>query len=151
LLAWQITDLIEETACRLNESRIHSVDDIRAAAGPLVGFTPRVQELKSGLERFLTGRVYQHHRVLRMTANGKRVLQALFSEFCKSPALLPEKHLRRWTGANNVAGAPSLGWVTAARNSIDCLERVVGDYLAGMTDRYAQQEYRRLFLPSSEL
>ena len=41
--------------------------------------------------------------------------------------------------------------MTAARTPVDCLERVVGDYLAGMTDRFAQQEYRRLFLPSIEL
>jgi dGTPase len=66
------------------------------------------------------------------------------------PELLPEKHLRRWTGANGVIGPPTAGWVTTARKPVDCLERVVGDYLAGMTDRFAQQEYRRLFLPSSE-
>ncbi|HEV3435921.1 MAG TPA: dNTP triphosphohydrolase, partial [Gemmata sp.] len=72
LLAWQITDLLEDTTRRLNEARISSVEDIRAATVPLVGFTPKVQELKSGLERFLYARVYQHHRVLRMTANGKR-------------------------------------------------------------------------------
>jgi dGTPase len=151
LLAWQITDLLDDTTRRLNEARISSVEDVRAATVPLVGFTQKVQELKSGLERFLHARVYRHHRVLRMTTNGKRVLQALFTEYTKSPELLTEKHLRRWTGANNVVGSPGSGWVTAARNPIDCLERVVGDYLAGMTDRYAQQEYRRLFLPSAEL
>jgi dGTPase len=150
LLAWQITDLLEETTRRLISAKIESVDDVRAAAGLLVGFTLKIQELKSGLEKFLHNRVYKHHRVLRMTANGKRVLQALFNEYVSSPELLPEKHLRRWTGANNVAGFPPAGWVTASRNPIDSLERVVGDYLAGMTDRFAQQEYRRLFLPSSE-
>jgi dGTPase len=126
------------------------VKDVRAATTPLVGFTSEIQDLKAGFERFLHDRVYKHHRILRMTANGKRVLQALFSEYVASPELLPEKHLRRWTGANNLVGIPPAGWVTASRNSIDCLERVVGDYLAGMTDRFAQQEYRRLFLPSSE-
>jgi dGTPase len=150
LLAWQITDLLEETTQRLIAARVESVEDVRAAKTALVGFSHEIQELKSGFERFLHNRVYKHHRVLRMTANGKRVLQALFNEYVSSPELLPEKHLRRWMGANSLIGDPPDGWVTAARNPIDSLERVVGDYLAGMTDRFAQQEYRRLFLPSSE-
>jgi dGTPase len=151
LLAWQVTDLLEETARRLEEGKIRSPEDVRAAAGPLVGFTPELRKYKAGLERFLQERVYRHHRVLQMTANGKRILEALFAEYVRSPQLLPEKHLRRWTGANGVVGPPPPGWVTAARTPVDCLERVVADYLAGMTDRYAQLEYRRLFLPSAEL
>jgi dGTPase len=150
LLAWQITDLLEETARRLAAAGIRSVADVRAAAAPLVGLTPAVQELKAGLEQFLHNRVYRHHRVLTLTANGTRVLQALFHEFAGNPALLPEKHLRRWAGAAGVIGPPGPGWMTAARTPIDSLERVVADYLAGMTDRFAQQEYRRLFLPSAE-
>lgn len=151
LLAWQITDLLDDTARRLDASGITSVEDVRAANYPLVGFTPEVQELKSGLERFLHSRVYRHHRVLTLTANGRRVLEALFHEYVKNPSLLPEKHLRRWSGATGVIGPPATDWVTSHRTPIDCLERVVGDYLAGMTDRFAQQEYRRLFLPSVEL
>lgn len=151
LLAWQVTDLLAETARRLLEGKVRSPEEVRGASGPLVGFTPEVRKLKAGLERFLHERVYRHHRVLRMTANGKRVLQALFAEYVCSPELLPEKHLRRWTGATAVIGPPPASWVTAARNPLDCLERVVGDYLAGMTDRYAQLEYRRLFLPTTEM
>ncbi len=150
LLAWQITDLLDETSRRLQEERIRSTADVRGSRRPLIGFSTRVQELKDGLEEFLVNRVYRHHRVLRMTANGKRVLQSLFSEYTRGPELLPEKHLRRWVGANTLVGPPADGWVTAARRPIESLERVVGDYLAGMTDRYAQQEYRRLFLPAAE-
>ena len=151
LLAWQVTDLLEETARRLDAANIWSVADVRSAGEPLVGFSPELRKLKAGLERFLRERVYKHHRVLRMTANGKRILQSLFAEYVRSPELLPEKHLRRWSGANALIGPPPPDWVTTARTSLDCLERVVGDYLAGMTDRYAQLEYRRLFLPSAEL
>ncbi len=151
LLAWQVTDLLEETGNRIAAADVQSVADVRSAAGPLVGFAPDVRRLKAGLERFLRERVYKHHRVLRMTANGKRILQALFAEYVRSPELLPEKHLRRWTGSEAVVGPPPPGWMTAARTRLDCLERVVGDYLAGMTDRFAQLEYRRLFLPSIEL
>jgi len=151
LLAWQVTDLLEETANRLAAANISSVADVRSASGPLVGFTPEVRKLKAGLERFLHERVYNHHRVLRMTASGRRLLQALFVEYVRSPELLPEKHLRRWTGADAIIGPPPAGWVTTARVPLACLERVVGDYLAGMTDRFAQLEYRRLFLPSAEI
>ncbi|MBN9519617.1 deoxyguanosinetriphosphate triphosphohydrolase [bacterium] len=151
LLAWQVTDLLEETARRVEAARVRSVADVRAAAGPLVGFSPEVRHLKAGLERFLRGRVYRHHRVLRMTANGKRILTALFHEYVAHPELLPEKHLRRWDGAEAVTGPPPPGWVTANRQPLSGLPRVVGDYLAGMTDRFAQQEYRRLFLPSIDL
>ena len=148
LLSWQVTDMLEETVRRLEPVR--SLDDVRSASGVLVGFSPEVRRLKAGLERFLRARVYCHHRVLRMTANGKRILQALFAEYVRSPQLLPEKHLRRWTGADAVAGPPPPDWRTANRQPLSSLERVVGDYLAGMTDRYAQLEYRRLFLPSIE-
>jgi dGTPase len=151
LLAWQVTDLLNETGNRIAAANVQSLADVRSAPSPLVGFTPEVRKLKAGLERFLHERVYKHHRVLRMTANGKRILQALFAEYVCSPELLPEKHLRRWTGADARVGPPPPGWMTAARTRLDCLERVVGDYLAGMTDRFAQLEYRRLFLPSIEL
>jgi dGTPase len=151
LLAWQISELLDETSRRLETEGIRSLQDVRAAKAPLVGFRTEMLELKSALEHFLHQRVYRHHRVLRMTAVGKRILEALFSEYTRSPELLPEKHLRRWTGASGVAGLPSAGWVTTGRTPLDCLERVVGDYLAGMTDRYAQQEYKRLFLPAAEL
>jgi dGTPase len=151
LLAWQVTDLLAETARRIEAHNVRCVDDVRAARAHLVGFAPEVLRLKAGLERFLRERVYKNHRVLRMTANGKRTLASLFAEYVRAPELLPEKHLRRWTGADSLIGPPPPGWVTEARTKLDCLERVVGDYLAGMTDRFAQMEYRRLFLPSTEL
>lgn len=151
LLAWQVTDLLEETARRMESLRIRTLDDVRSAREPLVGFSPEVRKMKAALERFLRSRVYCHHRVLRMTANGKRILQALFEEYVRSPQLLPEKHLRRWTGSDTIAGPPPADWRTANRQPLASLERVVGDYLAGMTDRFAQLEYRRLFLPNSEL
>ena len=99
LLAWQVTDLLEETARRLEAANIRSSRTFVPQRTRLVGFTPEVRKLKAGLERFLHERVYKHHRVLRMTANGKRMLQALFAEYVRCPELLPEKHLRRWTGA----------------------------------------------------
>ena len=151
LLSWQVADMLDETVRRIEAANVRSLDDVRASSEILVGFSPELRKLKAGLERFLRSRVYCHHRVLRMTANGKRILQALFSEYVRSPQLLPEKHLRRWIGADTIAGPPPPDWRTANRQPLSSLERVVGDYLAGMTDRYAQLEYRRLFLPAIEL
>jgi len=76
LLAWQVADLLDETANRLTAANVKSISDVRTTKEPLVGFTPEVRKLKAGLERFLHERVYKHHRVLRMTANGKRILQS---------------------------------------------------------------------------
>jgi dGTPase len=150
LLAWQVTDLLDETTRRLRDHQVRSVADVRAAPMLLVGPSEPVGRMKRDLERFLQERVYRHHRVLRMTASGKRILKALFEEYVKSPELLPERHLRRWAGSDRVVG-PRTGQPLPGRRPVPELERVVGDYLAGMTDRFAHQEYRRLFSPSTEL
>ena len=150
LLALQVLDVLAETERRLADARIRDIGDVRRADTPLVCCSARVRPMKRELEEFLRDRVYRHHRVLRMTANGKRILRALFAEYVTSPELLPERHLRRWAGAGRVAGPPG-GKPLPGREAVTHLERVVGDYLAGMTDRFAHQEYRRLFSPSADL
>lgn len=127
LIDWQVTDLLEHTLQRLRQAHVRSVDDVRKAAALFVGPGPEVRRLKMELEAFLKDRVYRHYRVMRMAAKGRRVLQALFAEFVKAPDLLPDRYARR----------------VAAEGR----ERVVCDYLAGMTDRYAQDEFLRLFSP----
>jgi dGTPase len=127
LINWQVTDLLEHTRARLHERRIRTVVEVRAAPELLVGPGPEVKALKAGLERFLHEHVYTHYRVLRMASKGQRILQELFAEFCRAPQLLPERYFRRISSGQ--------------------LERVVCDYLAGMTDRFAQDEHLRLFQP----
>jgi dGTPase len=151
LLAWQVTDLLDETTRRLEQYNIRSLDDVRNAPVPLVAFTPTMLQHKIAWEHFLHNRVYTHHSVLRMTHNGQRILEALFHEYVRHPELLPEKHYRRWSGATARRGPPPATWVERHRQPIPQLERVVADYLAGMTDRFAQMEYRRLFLPTMEI
>jgi dGTPase len=126
LVDWQVLDLLEETQRRLASSAVGSVEEVRRA-GPLIGFGREVQAMKTELEDFLRRRVYQHYRVERMAAKGRRVLRQLFDEFARAPQLLPERYARR------------------ARDGM--IERTVCDYLAGMTDRYAQEEHLRLFQP----
>jgi dGTPase len=83
--------------------------------------------LKAGLENFLHQRVYRHYRVMRMAAKGGRLLRSLFEEFCRAPEQLPARYFRKAQAGQ--------------------VQRTVCDYLAGMTDRYAQDEYLRLFQP----
>jgi dGTPase len=127
LINWQVDDLLQQTMDNLRRAGVRSVADVRQAPALLVGFGPEVRALRAGLEEFLNRRVYKHWRVQRMAEKGHRLLSALFAEFCRAPGLLPERYRRR------------IGPVTS--------ERVVCDYLAGMTDRYAQDEYLRLFQP----
>jgi dGTPase len=131
LIDWQVGDLLEHTRRRLNRERIRTVDDVRRASGVLVQPGPEVRALKADLEAFLHQRVYRHYRVMRMAAKGRRFLQALFAEYCRAPEQLPERYARRAVGSQ--------------------LQRTVCDYLAGMTDRYAQDEYLRLFQPYTDV
>jgi dGTPase len=132
LIDWQVSDLLEYSRRRLAEERIRTVEDVRQAVGPLIGPSPGVRALKGPLEQFLHERVYRHYRVMRMATKGRRLLLALFHEFCRCPELLPDRYFRR----ARVAGQ---------------LERTVCDYIAGMTDRYAQDEYLRLFQPDIDV
>jgi dGTPase len=127
LIDWQVTDLLGHTRERLRQARARSVEDVRRAPEGLVGPGPEVRRLKAELEAFLRRRLYRHYRVLRMAAKGRRILRALFEEFCRAPELLPERYGRRVEQEGR--------------------QRVACDYLAGMTDRYAQDEYLRLFQP----
>ncbi len=142
LIAKLVLDLILETERRLETHRITSVADVRACPHPLVGFSPAVAEQTAELGRFLRERVYRHHRVVRMAEKGKAVLTRLFTETVANPDLLPDRHLRRWAGAPARVGRS----VSAEPH----LERVVADYLAGMTDRFAREEHARLFCPEAD-
>lgn len=135
LIDWQVTDLLEQTRARLEERRIQTLADVRQADEPLVAAGPTVRALKAELEAFLFERVYRHPRVLRLTTKGRRFLQALFAELSRMPELLPMRYRRRVGPGGRADGGA---------------RRVVGDYLAGMTDRFAQGEYVRLFSPAMD-
>ncbi len=123
-----VTDAIEETGRRIARAGVASLADVRSAARePLVGLTPAVAEGKRTAERFLHERVYRHHRVARMAKKAKRFVTELFRALAADPAQLPPKYRKR---------AESEG-----------TEQAVCDYIAGMTDRFAQDEWLRLFQP----
>jgi dGTPase len=129
LINWQVTDLLDCTRQNLRKERIRTVEDVRSCPRLLVGLGPQVRELRGGLEAFLLDRVYRHYRVRRMAIKGARIVQLLFDEFCSHPEELPDRYGQR-----------------AAEGPV---EQAVCDYLAGMTDRYAQDEYLRLFQPNT--
>jgi dGTPase len=127
LIDWQVRDMVSHSLDQLRLHRVRTVEDVRHASVVLVGCSPGLCQLKEGLERFLHKYVYEHYRVMRMKRKGARMLRAMFDEFSLHPELLPPRF--------------------ALRRESEPLSRIVGDYLAGMTDRYAQQEYLRLFQP----
>jgi dGTPase len=124
---WQVRDLLDHTRQRLRQERIRSVEEVRRAPAVLVEPGPDMRALKAELEEFLRRRVYNHYRIQRMAVKGSRIVRQLFEEFCRAPRLLPERYSRRVGG--------------------DRPQRTVCDYVAGMTDRYAQDEFLRLFQP----
>jgi dGTPase len=133
LINLQVADLLEQAERAIRRERIESLEDVRAFPGLLVVPSEEVRDLKAELEHFLHERVYAHHRVLRMAGKGAQILVDLFNRFTQEPRLLPPRYARR-------IGHPPEAPVG---------ERVVCDYVAGMTDRYAQQEHLRLFHPYS--
>jgi dGTPase len=150
MIAEQVDDLIMETERRISEHPLDSVQAVRAQTGAIVAFAPELMRRKAALEEFLRERVYKHYLVQRMATKGKRFLNRLFVEFVRCPELLPASHLARCEGV-----CPGR-WGTAAHVIPEWggreprIEQVVADYLAGMTDRFAQQEYLRLFHPDQD-
>jgi dGTPase len=134
-----VDDLLNETGRRLEQVGYRQLADVRRGQETVVGHSSRVHGLKSELEAFLFERVYRHPRVLRLSTKGRRFLTRLFEEFQRLPGLMPIRHARRCQ-ERMAAGEPES--VAAAR--------VAGDYIAGMTDRFAREEYVRLFQPSGD-
>lgn len=118
-----VTDLLEETRARIAAAGVASIDDVRRAP-MLVGFSVPMRADADVLKRFLHQHLYRHYQVMRMTAKARRIVGDLFGAFFGDPRLLPPDH--------------------QARAAVDAA-RAIADYVAGMTDRYAIKEHRRLF------
>ncbi|HET9700937.1 MAG TPA: deoxyguanosinetriphosphate triphosphohydrolase [Burkholderiales bacterium] len=123
MIAVLVSDLSESSARNIREADPVSVEEVRRAPA-LVAFSPGVQHEQQELKSFLRDHLYRHYRVQRMAAKAKRVVQDLFHAFTSDPRLLPPQDQAR------AAGDP---------------HRAAADYIAGMTDRYAIREHRRLF------
>jgi dGTPase len=126
-----VNDVVAESRRRIDRLAPRSADDIRAADRPVVAFSEAMMEANNELRAFLFQRMYRHWRVNRTTQKCKRALQVLFTLLHGEPRQLPP-----WWQAK--AGEPGSTAAAAA----------VCDYLAGMTDRYALEEHRRLTDPT---
>lgn len=127
LIGLMVTDLIHETSGRIERVNPQSVDDVRRQSGVLVAFPESTRALNKELKQFLYDSLYFHPRVIRMMKKAEKVLEDLFNTYIEEPRMLP-------------AGARA--WLKDLP-----LERVVCNYVAGMTDRFALDEHARLFDP----
>ncbi len=135
LINWQVTDLISHAKRRIEQLGIRTLADVRRADGLPMTFSPEFQAKIAGLKKFLYDNMYRHYRVSRMAAKGERILNNLFDAYVEDPRQLSPKFRQR---VERAAGTP---------DSERVLRQVVCDYLAGMTDRYAMLEYRKMFDP----
>ncbi len=127
LIDIQVTDLITETEIKIEKNKIRSHADVKKTEEKLASFSSEMIGLRKPLREFLIKKLYCHYRVVRMSNKAKRFIQELFNVYIKSPEQLPPQ--------------------TEKRVAADGVRRTVCDYIAGMTDRYALDEYKKLFDP----
>ena len=125
-----IVDLINASEMRIREAQLKTTDDVRNASA-LITFSENMGQEAALLKRFLRENLYHHYQVNRMTSKARRIISELFDAFMREPVLLPPDY--QVASGNRVDQA-----VAQARK--------VADYIAGMTDRYAMREHRRLFM-----
>ena len=127
IISRMLHDVIAESRRRLEMLQPESPADIRRSGTPVVAFSPEMQRNEQALKKFLFHRMYRHYKLNRMSTKARKVVRELFQLLILEPGCLPTEWQR-------LAGAP---------RSLETA-RVVCDYIAGMTDRYALDEYRRL-------
>lgn len=132
LNAW-ITDLVEETKRRLEHFAVKSADAIREAPEPIAAFSKEMRLKLTQLKRFLYERMYRHPKVVRMEVKAERVVRELFRIYSAMPEVLPRGTQKR------------------LKETSEPKERILGDYIAGMTDRFAIEEYTRLTDPTQRV
>jgi len=108
---------------------VHSLDDVRVSTGPLVLLSSEVERLFAELEDFLLERVYTHPEVTEADARGRRIVGELFKAYRRNPSSLPDRF--------------------SMRTKSQGLEQVIGDYIAGMTDRFCKREHGRVAAKAS--
>jgi dGTPase len=133
MINYLVVDLIENSRSRIKDSGVTTIDDVRNYQEPILSHSEIVKKDSLELKQFLRHNLYQHYRVLRMTKKAERVIDRMFKAFMEDYRTLPEHY-------------HDLSAQMAGQSESD-LARVVADYIAGMTDRYAISEYRRLFEP----
>jgi len=128
-----VTDLIENSRGLIEAAGVRSIEDVRRQASPLLGFRPEIREQSQELKRFLRQNLYAHERVARMMGEAAKIVRELFEAFMQDPRRLPPQYQDKLRERDGLAERA----------------RIVADYIAGMTDRYAMREHARLFSPGA--
>lgn len=132
----QVSDLINHSQDNLRTHRPESIDAVRALPQAMICFSAEMDELNLQLKQFLRRQLYHHYRVQRMANKAGRVIRNLFNAFMDETAMLPPEQSRQCRQLE-------------AEQDEQGRARVVADYIAGMTDRYAIIEHDRIFDPSA--
>lgn len=128
MISQMIGDLVRVIRARLDSAKIETADDVRLMGSALAEFSPEMEEKHRTIKAFLYERVYRHHTVNGSMSKARRVMRDLFDLLFAEPELLPQD------------------WRAKATEGDDMLKaRIICDYLAGMTDRFAMEEHRRWF------
>ncbi len=127
LINIQVTDLIEQTKANIGRLKLKSYKDVKKADKKIVSFSEGLNKLRLPLRDLLIDKLYRHYRVVRMSDKAKRFIKELFKVYISRPQALPTNIQKRIPKDNT--------------------RRVICDYIAGMTDRYALDEYKKLFDP----
>lgn len=127
-----VTDLIHYATARIQELKIKTLDDVRERGKDIIGFSPETRKMNTELKRFLFSHLYRHYRVQRMAEKAKHVITQLFQAYTENTNILPEKFRKDYEETESV-------------------QRVVCDYIAGMTDRFALDEHSKLFDPHAKV
>jgi dGTPase len=121
-------DVLASTEKAIQAAGVGSAEEVRKLGRPLVAFSPEMQDINARLKKFLMRRMYRHYKVNRMSSKARRVVKALFGFFHAEPECLPTDWRRLAEGQDTQKKAV-----------------VVCDFIAGMTDRFALEEYRKVF------
>ncbi len=127
LINAQVTDVIQATEKRLKKLKIRTCKDARESKNKIVGLSEKMAKNRVPMRDFLMKRLYNHYRVVRMSKKASRIIKDLFEAYSDNPAQLPPAQSGRLRKEDKFT--------------------VVSDYIAGMTDRYASDEYGKLFDP----
>ncbi len=128
VISAMVGDVVGETRKRVKRTKIKTADDVRQMGAPLVGFSPQMAEDNRVLQRFLSRRMYKHERVRSIMGRAQRIVTQLFEAYLTDPKALPE----RWRAESE-------------HEETNVRARHISDFIAGMTDRYAREEHKRLF------
>lgn len=132
MIGAMVDDVLEESRKRLKELNPQSPDDVRASKKPVVAFSGDMHRNVEELRKFLFARMYRHFSLQRISMKVEKIIPDLFSAFMNKYTLLPDPWQKQ---VEDVGGL----------NNDKARARIVCDYIAGMTDRYAIREHERIF------